>query len=210
MAKIPRYVRCLPRDIQFAWRHVTINLIAGSALVPRGLRIVLYNLFGIKTGRASIYPHIRFISFGPVKIAANVMLNAGITIDNRAAVTIERSVSIGPEVYIGTATHEIGPQTERAGKFAGKPVSIGSGTWIGARAVILPGVTIGRGCVIAAGSVVTRDCAPNGLYAGVPAKRIRDLSVADSASKIDLKSAEDLSMRWQLPSHRHKDGQRDV
>jgi maltose O-acetyltransferase len=29
--------------------------------------------------------------------------------------------------------------------------------------------------VIAAGAVVTEDCAPDGLYAGVPARRIRDL-----------------------------------
>ena len=30
-------------------------------------------------------------------------------------------------------------------------------------------------CVIAAGAVVTRDCAPHGLYRGIPARRVRDL-----------------------------------
>ena len=49
------------------------------------------------------------------------------------------------------------------------------GCWICAGCTILPGVTIGEGCVIAAGSVVNKDCAPDGLYAGVPAKRIKDL-----------------------------------
>jgi hypothetical protein len=39
----------------------------------------------------------------------------------------------------------------------------------------LPGVVIGPGCVIAAGAVVVSDCKPNGLYAGVPARRLRDL-----------------------------------
>lgn len=33
----------------------------------------------------------------------------------------------------------------------------------------------GPGCVIAAGAVVTRDAEPDGLYAGVPARRIRSL-----------------------------------
>jgi maltose O-acetyltransferase len=41
--------------------------------------------------------------------------------------------------------------------------------------MLLPGVTVGDGCVIAAGSVVTGDCEPHGVYAGVPAKRVRDL-----------------------------------
>jgi len=47
---------------------------------------------------------------------------------------------------------------------------IGDGAWIGARVIILPGVTVGAGAVIAAGSVVTSDCAPDSLYAGVPAQ----------------------------------------
>lgn len=49
------------------------------------------------------------------------------------------------------------------------------GCWLGGNVTVLPGVTIGRGCVIAAGAVVTKSCDPNGLYAGVPARRIRDL-----------------------------------
>jgi maltose O-acetyltransferase len=40
---------------------------------------------------------------------------------------------------------------------------------------VLPGVTVGDGCVIAAGAVVNADCQPDGLYAGVPARRVRDL-----------------------------------
>jgi acetyltransferase-like isoleucine patch superfamily enzyme len=41
--------------------------------------------------------------------------------------------------------------------------------------MIMPGVEVGPGCVVAAGAVVIKDCEPNGLYAGVPAKRVRDL-----------------------------------
>ena len=46
---------------------------------------------------------------------------------------------------------------------------------IGANVTILPGVTIEDGVVIGAGSVVTKDCKSNTLYAGVPAKEIRNL-----------------------------------
>jgi maltose O-acetyltransferase len=55
------------------------------------------------------------------------------------------------------------------------PIAVGEGAWIGAGAIVLGGVRIGHGCVVGAGAVVTRDCAPNGLYVGVPASRQRDL-----------------------------------
>jgi acetyltransferase-like isoleucine patch superfamily enzyme len=54
-------------------------------------------------------------------------------------------------------------------------VRIGNGCWIGAGVTILPGVTIGEGCVIGAGSVVTRSTEANGLYVGMPARRVREL-----------------------------------
>ena len=47
--------------------------------------------------------------------------------------------------------------------------------WIGANVTILPNVRIGRCSVIGAGSVVTKDIEPYTVYAGVPAKKIRDL-----------------------------------
>jgi maltose O-acetyltransferase len=39
--------------------------------------------------------------------------------------------------------------------------------------MIMPGITIGEGTVIAAGAIVTKDCEPDALYAGVPARRLR-------------------------------------
>ncbi|MGI2292887.1 acyltransferase [Paenibacillus sp. GXUN7292] len=65
--------------------------------------------------------------------------------------------------------------SKRAGESDRKPVTIGKGCWIGARATILPGVTVGDGCVIAAGAVVTKDCEPDSLYAGVPAIKIKSI-----------------------------------
>ncbi|THB77166.1 MAG: acetyltransferase [Desulfobulbaceae bacterium] len=52
-------------------------------------------------------------------------------------------------------------------------VTIGHDTWIGHRAIILPGVTVGNGAVIAAGAVVSKDVAPYSIVAGVPAKPLR-------------------------------------
>jgi maltose O-acetyltransferase len=53
------------------------------------------------------------------------------------------------------------------------PVTIGEGSWIGARVTILPGVQIGKMCVVGAGSVVTHDVEEYSVVAGNPARLIR-------------------------------------
>jgi len=58
---------------------------------------------------------------------------------------------------------------------AQSPVTIGSNVFIGMNAVITRGVTIGDNVVIGAGSVVTKDCPSNGVYGGIPAKRIMSI-----------------------------------
>ena len=52
-------------------------------------------------------------------------------------------------------------------------VAIGHDTWVGTKAVIMPGVHVGNGAVVGSGAVVTRDVAPYTIVAGVPAKPIR-------------------------------------
>jgi acetyltransferase-like isoleucine patch superfamily enzyme len=114
---------------------------------------------------------------GRIRLGAGAMVNRGCMILAVADVTIGAGVFIGPGVKVIASTHRIGPREHRAGEWIGKPIQIGEGSWIGAGAMILPGVTIGEGCIVAAGAVVTDDCAADGLYAGIPARRVRDLDV---------------------------------
>lgn len=100
------------------------------------------------------------------------ILTAGI---GDAEITIGKDVFVAYNCVITTVSHEIGSSEKRAGENIYKSVNIGDGVWIGASSTILPGVTIGKGAVIAAGSVVTKDCEPDCLYAGVPAKLVKKL-----------------------------------
>ena len=88
---------------------------------------------------------------------------------------IGRGVNIAARCVLLSSTHLIGPPSARAGDGVFAETRIEEGCWIGAGATIMPGITIGEGCVIGAGAVVTHDCEPNGLYLGVPARRVRDL-----------------------------------
>ncbi len=82
-------------------------------------------------------------------------------------------IGYGSSIICGS--HILGPHERRAGTREAKPVRVGNGCWIGANVTILPGVTICDGCVIAAGAVVANDCEEDSLYAGVPAKKIKEL-----------------------------------
>jgi acetyltransferase-like isoleucine patch superfamily enzyme len=55
------------------------------------------------------------------------------------------------------------------------PVTIEDDVLLFAGVIVAPGVTIGRGAVVGAGSVVLDDVEPATLYAGSPARPIREL-----------------------------------
>jgi acetyltransferase-like isoleucine patch superfamily enzyme len=161
-------------DLRVAVFHIVVNVFIGSSIVPSPLRRVLYRALGFKIGGASLSPHLMFKS-NNVDIGDHVFINEGCSFDNLECVTIGDHVHVGPQVMFGTSSHQPGNSFVRAGAVSLAPLVVCSGSWIGARAVLLPGVKVGEGCVVGAGAVVTRDCQPHGLYAGVPARRIRDL-----------------------------------
>lgn len=93
-----------------------------------------------------------------------------------ATITIGDNVMIAPNVHMYCTTHVIGETQRRTKDICYDNITVEEGCWICADVIILPGVSVKRGCIIAAGAVVNRDTEPNGLYAGIPAKRIRELN----------------------------------
>lgn len=152
-----------------------LNLVA-SHINDQKIRFKIYRLYGIKTDTINIGNGCKFVDgWKDITIGKNVLINYGVLFNGYGQIIIEDDCSIGCEVALITVSHEQGPPKRRAGAPVAGSIRIGRGSWIGARAIILPNVTIGEGCIVAAGAVVTKDCETNGLYAGVPAKRIKDL-----------------------------------
>jgi len=56
------------------------------------------------------------------------------------------------------------------------PIKICDKAWIGFNSIILKGVTIGEGAIVGAGSVVTKDVPAWTIFAGNPAKMIKEIS----------------------------------
>ena len=122
------------------------------------------------------------------KIGEKTIVGKGATVENGTTVgkrvkietgayitafsTIEDYCFIAPEVTF-TNDNFLGRTEERKKHFKGPTLK--RGARIGANATILPGITIGEDALVAAGSVVTRDLAPRKIYAGVPARYIREV-----------------------------------
>ncbi|NFP91581.1 acyltransferase [Clostridium sporogenes] len=172
-----RILEGITRCLRLVLKNVFLNKISGAYIVPERVRRVLYRLFGMKIGKARIKPNCFFEgnSLDKVKIMDGVFINYGCFFSCNADVTIGKNSTIGFQVCFCTSTHELGDEKQRAGKSIGTPIHIGTGVWIGARAIILPGVKIGHGAVIASGAIVSKDCLPNKVYAGVPAVIVKEL-----------------------------------
>ncbi len=157
-----------------------VNGIAAWKIWPPIFRNMIYNLCGIKSKAWRIKANCYFITNQQV-FGEGVYINNGCKFCG--PVVLEDNVTIAMDVMFAAISHLVGDSNKRAGKETVDKITVGCGTWIGTRAVILPGVKIGKGCVIAAGSVVTENCEDNGLYAGVPAVLKKKLDATDILSR---------------------------
>jgi maltose O-acetyltransferase len=153
-----------------------VSAVQAQPFWPNRVRVELLRRWGVQIAPgAEIGPSCHFSS--PGVVLGECFLNREVHLDanGTATITIAEGCEIGPGVMLMTSHHEFGPASRRAGAPGPRSIVIERGCWLGARVLVLPGVTVGAGCVLAAGTVANRDCEPHGLYAGVPARRIRDL-----------------------------------
>jgi acetyltransferase-like isoleucine patch superfamily enzyme len=130
----------------------------------------LRKVLKIKIGRGTAIHHGCFFSGSNIEIGSNTVIARKCYLDGRVGkITINSNVSIAPEAYILSLTHDKDSPTFST---LARPVVIEDYCWIGARVLILPGVTLGRGSIAGAGSVVTRSVDPYHVAAGNPAKVI--------------------------------------
>ena len=102
--------------------------------------------------------------------------------DFSPSVIVGANVSIGPNVtFIPNSAPNNSP-TLLANSYVAQNLAKEKNTifveddvWIGSGAVILSGVRLRKGSIIGAGAVVTKNTDKFSIYAGVPAKKIREI-----------------------------------
>ena len=169
------YIRNHLLLVSFYVKDIILNGIAASSFCPMCCRKLLYACYGHKNDL--VYSHCTLgVGGGKLNMMKGSYINSCCFLDLGADIIIGHGVSIAMGCSFINSTHKIGSTNRRAVGSIKKSIIIGDGVWIGCNVTILPGVKIGNGVVVAAGAVVIDDCDANYLYAGVPAKRIKELN----------------------------------
>uniref|UniRef100_E6QIX0 Putative acetyltransferase n=1 Tax=mine drainage metagenome TaxID=410659 RepID=E6QIX0_9ZZZZ len=144
-------------------------------LSPRPMhawRAWLLRLFGAKLGatchfyaKARIWAPWNLICEDRVSIADDAELY------NPSLLYVGSHCIVSQGAYVCGATHEYNNPAFPLVHF---PIRLGAYSWICARATVCPGVNVGDGAVLALGAIATRDLEPFGIYAGVPARKVKE------------------------------------
>lgn len=138
------------------------------------------------------YCHVEAYSPGSV-----IEFGDGAQINNNAYIKSEGpGIRIGRRALIGSFVeifdsdfHELHPDRRRGGRPRMAEVDLGENVFVGDGAKILKGVSVGAHAVIGAGSVVTASIPEGVIAAGNPARVIRELEGAESARRLEARSA---------------------
>lgn len=163
--KLTRWLHDARRGIQVA---------KGARIHPKAT-LSTYGGGTISIGRSSIHLGTLIATYGgDIRIGDGSAINPYCVIYGHGGLKIGNEVRIAAQTVIVPANHTFSDHSMPIGKqpIEAKGIVIEDDVWIGAGVKILDGVVIASGCVVGAGSVVTRSLERNGVYVGVPARRI--------------------------------------
>jgi acetyltransferase-like isoleucine patch superfamily enzyme len=113
-----------------------------------------------------------------VSIGRKCVIGRGSHVIGHWSIELGDEIQTGPYVYITDQNHSYEAIDEPVGwqRPSESAVKIGSGSWLGANVVILPGTTLGQNTTVAAGAVVRGVFPDHVVLGGVPAKVLRHYS----------------------------------
>ena len=160
------------RLLRFAWGIVYTLLFRPSPRPLHAWRSFLLRAFGATMGKAChVYPAARIWAPWNLFCGYQATIADGAIVYNPKPVTLGSHTIISQDAYLCGATHDYEDPNFPLISFE---ISIGDFAWVCARATVQPGVSIGEGAVLALGAIATHDLDPWSVYAGIPARKIKN------------------------------------
>ncbi len=134
-------------------------------------RQFVLRLFGAKLGyRCHFHRTARIWAPWNLHCGDRVAIADDVEIYNPSPLRMGAHCIVSQGAYLCGATHEYDRPDFPLVHF---PMTLGPYSWICARAMVGPGVNVGAGAILGLGSVATRDLEPFGIYAGIPARKVK-------------------------------------
>ena len=135
-----------------------------------GWRVFLLRLFGAKIGEhVHIHPSVRIFIPWNLRIGDWSSVGFDVLIYNLGLVTIGSKVTVSQRAHLCAGSHDF---RDPAMPLLKPPITIEDESWVCADAYVGPGVTVGTGTVVAARAVVVKNVLSNVIVGGNPAKII--------------------------------------
>ena len=178
------------------------SLIRAKALVLRGnFRKAYFRFFGMKIGKNAVLGNIICEWPDKISLGDGANIEDHVVFKITKPFNDENIISIGDRVFVGmgcefncntkviigddcliasnTTFVDTGHEIKMGAKINTQNCTVGEiqleeDVWIGTNCIILKGVTIGKGSVIGAGSLVNKSIPEYQIWAGVPARFIRN------------------------------------
>jgi len=164
---------------RFLWNACWLLFYRFSPRPFHAWRAMLLRLFGARLGpNCHFYPGVKI--WAPWNLSCEDAASAGdgAELYNPAPLHLGSHAIVSQDAYICGATHDF---NDPAFPLLAYSITIGPYAWICARSSVCPGVNVGEGAVLGLGSVATRDLDPWGVYAGVPAVKVKERNRATTS-----------------------------
>ena len=161
----------LNRLRRYFWNFAWFVLCRWTPKPMHGWRAYILRLFGAKIGKSNfIYPDCKIWAPWFLETQDVVTIGPGVEIYNPGGVYLDHHSILSQGAYICGATHDYNTIDFT---YIKKRIRIEAYVWICAKAVILPGVHCKEGSVLGAASVTSGSLEPWTVYAGNPAKVVK-------------------------------------
>lgn len=158
--------------VRALWHFIGFPIVRCYWAPISSIKVRILRLFGARIGKGVyLKPGLKVKFPWYLTIGDHCWVGEDVWIDNLAQVTVGSHVCISQAAYLCTGNHD---WKSRNMKLFRRPIKLGDGCWVGARATLCPGTTVGNGAIVTIGSVASGEVPAWQIWAGNPACYVRD------------------------------------